>query len=297
MFKNLSNKITCKIGRQILVTKKHSPTVLVATGIVGVVATVVLASKATLKLDEVLKEAEHDSETAKNLHDDKYSEEDRKKDLGLVRVKAAIKIVKLYAPSVVVGVASIGCITGAHVILNKRNIGLTAAYAAVDKGFREYRSRVVQELGEEKDLEFRHGLVDREIAVETDEGPVVKTVKGVDPTVGMSMYARCFDKTNRNWKTEPSYNQMWLRAQQNYANDLLNARGHLFLNEVYKMLGMKHTSAGSVVGWIKGNRDSYVDFGIFNNDEYMGMMFACGSEKSVWLDFNVDGVIYDKIEE
>ena len=89
---------------------------------------------------------------------------------------------------------------------------------------------------------------------------------------------------------------LFLRTQQNYANDLLKARGHLFLNEVYSMLGIPHTSAGAIVWWTIGaGGDNYVDFGIFTRDSQVVREFVNGYERSILLDFNVDGVIWDMI--
>jgi hypothetical protein len=289
--KAISNKITSKVGRQILITQKHSPALLFGAGAIGFVATAVLASRATLKMDEVLKEAEENRKTAETLDHADYSEQDRKKDLSLVRVKTALKVAKLYAPAVTVGVVTLGCLTGSHLILSRRNVALTAAYAAVEKGFKEYRERVVAAYGEEQDTEFRFGSHEVEIAVDTDEGPVVKTVSKLDQRG--SIYARLFDEYNPNWSKEWGYNRMFLRSQQNYANDLLKVRGHVFLNEVHDMLGMDHTSAGAVVGWVLGNGDNEIDFGIAGTFE--GQRFINGDERSVLLDFNVDGVVYDLI--
>lgn len=294
----IKNKVTSKVGRQILVTQKHSPTLLFGVGVVGVVTTVVLASRATLKMDEVLREAEENSEKleeTKTKHADKYSDEDHKSDVKLNKIKTATKIAKLYAPAAAVGIVSIGAFTGSHVILNRRNVAVTAAYAALDKGFKQYRERVVSDLGLEKDQEFRFGVVDREMAVDTDDGVSVKTVRVVGPTSNGSVYSRFFDELSTNWSKTPSYNQMFIQAQQNYANDLLNARGHVFLNEVYDMLGLERSKEGAVVGWVKGHGDGYIDFGVFRNGIFEAQRFVNGDERSVLLDFNVDGIIYDLI--
>lgn len=300
--KAIKNKVTNKAGRQILVAQKHSPVLLFGVGVIGVAATVVLACRATLKMEEVIGEAEEKKEkieTAKELASDKYSEEDAKQDSILVRSQTALKIAKLYAPAVAIGVVSIGCFTGSHIILNRRNVALTAAYGAVDKAFREYRGRVVDELGKEKDQEFRFGVVETEKAVDTDEGVAVKTVKGADPEFakknnGRSMYAVVFDEGNRNWRSTWGMNQMFLRSQQQYAQDRLNAKGFLFLNDVYEALGFERTAFGQVVGWVLGNGDSLIDFGIADN--YEGVRFINGDERSVWLDFNVDGMVLDLID-
>lgn len=302
--KAITNRATSRAGRQLLIARKHSPTVLFGTGVVGVVATAVLASRATLKMDEVLHEAEKrqidiDTAVGEPLKDGgTYSEADQERDTKLNRTKLILTIARLYAPAAAVGAASIACLTGSHVILSRRNVSLTAAYAALDQGFREYRRRVVEELGEDKDREFRYGVGERQIAVDTDHGVDVKTVKVLNPTGQRSIYARAFDESNINWQSVRSYNLMFIQAQQAYANDRLRAKGYVLLNDVYQALGMERTKEGCVVGWVLNNPDggdNYISFGIYDNDSFMGQEFVNGDEKSVWLDFNVDGVVYDKI--
>lgn len=296
--KFLPNVVTAKVGRQILLTQKHSPTLMLAAGTVGFVATAVLASRATLKMDAILKEAEENKAKiakAEAEHPDKYTEEDAKNDLKLSRIKLAVEVAKAYAPTVIVGGVTLGLFIGAHLVLTKRLAGVTAAYAAVDKAFKQYRQRVIADLGEDKDQEYRYDLVDTEIAVEDEHGVTTKPAKKVGPN-GMSMYAALFDSTNVNWKSDWSYNQTFLAAQQTWANNKLKADGHIFLNDVRRMLGLEDTREGAVVGWIDGgDGDDTVIFNIFGPDRVMGDMFVQGTEKSVWIDFNVDGVIWDKI--
>lgn len=284
------------LARQVLKTRKNSPAILFVAGVAGVVTTVVLASRATLKLEDILDDAKKDIDRindAVEMKIDNYSEKDKQKDTITVYAKAGIKIIKLYGPALAVGVASIGALTGSHVILSRRNTALMAAYAALDRGFRQYRQRVIDALGLEKDEEFRHGLNNKQI--ETAEDGAVVTRYG-ECAAETSIYARFFDKTCSSWSPTPMYNQLFLRSQQNYANDKLTARGHLFLNEVYEMLGIPHSREGSVVGWIAGNGDNYVDFGIFaDRHSDAGTRWVLGHNDSVLLDFNVDGVIWDKI--
>ena len=294
--KLIRDAVTSRVGRQILIGQKHSPTLLFAGGVVGIVGTVVLASRATLKLDEVLTEHERDMETASSLQHRDYHELDRRKDKAYVTARTMVKVSKLYAPAVALGTVSICALTGSHVILTRRNVALTAAYSALDKGFREYRERVVAEFGDEKDKEFRFGpFEERQYIAESKEGPVVKTVK--QPTAdGLSIYARFFDESCRAWSREPMINQFYVQCQQNYANDKLRSKGHLFLNEVYDMLGIPRTKEGAVVGWLcDGDGDGFVDFGIFEGDTHSATRFVNGEERSILLDFNVDGVIFDKI--
>jgi hypothetical protein len=294
--KALKHKVTLRLGKQILRAQKSSPTILFGVGVVGVVTTVVLASRATLKLDEVLGDAEKKNQQiddAKQVARDKYTDEDAHHDGILVKTQTAFKIVRLYTPAFVVGTVTIAAFTGQHVILKRRNLALSAAYAAVDQGFREYRKRVVDEFGHQKDREYRFGTVDVEQAVDTDDGVAVKTVKGVKAAGpnGYSMYAKVFDRGNRCWQATPGYNSSFLKSQEMYANDLLTAQGSVTLNDVYDMLGFERTRAGQVVGWVKGYGDDYVSFGIA--EHYEGMRFVKGAEKDVILDFNVHGEILD----
>lgn len=293
---HLKNAVTSKVGRQILTTKKHSPTILFVGGVVGVVTSAVLASRATLKLEAVLSEDELIRHKVSTLEHRDYTEEDRIKDLYKLKMRTAGKVARLYAPSVAVGVISIAALTGSHVVLSRRNTAVLAAYSALDKGFKEYRQRVVDEYGEDKDLEFRHGTETRTELVVGEDGEAKtiehKVVSGKFPSV----YARFFDETSASWSREPEYNLMFLNCQQNYMNDRLRARGHVFLNEVYDALGIPRSKAGAVVGWVLGkDGDNYIDFGIYDETKERARAFVQGQENSILLDFNVDGVIYDLI--
>ena len=293
--KYIPNAISQKIARQVLLANKNSPTILFGAGVVGVIGTTVLASKATLKLDSVLSEIENDVKIAKEMVHPDYSEDDRKKDITIITVQGGIKIVKLYGPALIVGGLSIAALTKSHSILNSRNAAITAAYTALDKGFAQYRARVVDELGDEKDQEFRYGT--ETVKVKSEE--TGKTVKV--RTVGKdaeSIYARFFDENSSSWSSWPEENAIFLKCQQNWANDMLQSRGHLFLNEVYRALGIPHSSAGAVVGWVLNDEgDNYVDFGIFNGEDSSKRFFVNNQEVSILLDFNVDGVIYELIDD
>jgi hypothetical protein len=294
------NVVTSKAGRQLLKGQKHSPAILFGAGVIGVVATTVMASKATLKLDAVLTENErkqgqaHDMHELSRMNKENYSTKDYKKDLAILKTQLVKDCVRLYAPAVGVGVVSIAALTGSHVILTKRNTGLMAAYAALDKSFGEYRKRITDKFGPEADLEAKFGAEDREVAEDTENGTEVKTVRSA---LGTSQYARFFDQTCPGWKPQPEYNLFYIRAQQQWANDMLWARGHVFLNEVYDGLGIPRSKAGAVVGWVKGHGDDRVDFGLYDSGNPFARDFVNGREGAILLDFNVDGVIYDLIEK
>jgi hypothetical protein len=314
---NIKKTLTFAVGRGGLFVKKYSPEILMTVGVVGIVTSTVLACKATLKADEVLNETKSKLDRihqAKEIGtDDKYPEEMYNKDLSNTYIQTGWEFVKLYGPSITLGAASIGCILGAHGIMRKRNLAVIAAYKTLEEGFTKYRKRVVDELGEEKDREFKYGIKkDSVVDVILDENGnevdrVRKDVEVIDPN-GISQYARIFDDTSVNWSETPEYNLMFLKCQQNYANDLLHSRGHLFLNEVYDMLGLKRSTEGAVVGWVVGQGDDFVDFGMYDTtvsgyvddhaNETIGEQrrdFVNGSRNAVLLDFNVAGVIYDMI--
>ena len=305
-FMNNVTRTFHKVGFQL---KKHSPEILIATGVVGVVASAVMACKATLKVDEVTSKSKtqidsiHEAtKEGKTKAGEEYTKEDSKKDLTAVYARAGFELAKLYAPSVILGAASIACILTSHNIIRKRNIALAAAYATVDGGFKDYRKRVIERFGKDMDRELKYNIKAEEIEEKVvdekgKEKTVKKTVEVVNPNFG-SDYARFFDETCTGWTRDAEYNLMFLRQQQNYANDKLKAKGHLYLNEVYDMLGMQRSKAGQIVGWIYDDKnlhggDNFVDFGIYDlhNDE--NRRFVNGYEKSILLDFNVDGNILE----
>lgn len=283
------------VGRSSLLAQKNSPGILFGVGVVGMVGSTVLACRATLKMDQVLDVAQTKLRIAKDLQHPDYSERDRQKDITVIYVQNSVKIVKLYGPAIILGGLSIAALTRSHSILNKRNAALTAAYTALEKGFNEYRARVVEKYGEDQDREFRYGTETIEITdPKTDKKKKITRVAPGEP----SIYARFFDDGSTSWSKEPEYNLIFLRCQQNYANDLLRSRGHVFLNEVYDMVGVPRSKAGAVVGWLlskHGDTDNFINFGVFDGRD-RARDFVNGREGAILLDFNVDGVIFDKID-
>lgn len=315
----MKHAVTKGVGRGLLIAKKYSPEILMVVGSASIVGSTVLACKATLKAEDVLEETKANidkihtaKEIAENNKEVKYTETDYRKDLTVAYTHSAMGFVKLYGPAVTLGVAGFACILGAHGIMRRRNVALVAAYKAVEKCFSDYRSRVVKELGVEKDREFKYGIKRESIVEEiTDKdgnvNRVRKEVDVIDPN-GISQYAKIFDDTNKNWDPTNGYNLMFLKCAQQTANDMLHSRGHLFLNEVYEMLGFEHTTAGAVVGWVDGMGDDFVDFGMLDTtvagyvddrvNDTIGEQrrdFINGKRNAILLDFNVAGTIYDKI--
>lgn len=295
---------------------KHSPEILMGIGIAGVVTSTVLACRSTLKVKDILEDKETNMNNIKEVlaeGREDYSEEDARKDKTIIMTTTAIRMMKLYIPSVIIGAGSIACLLESHNVMRNRNAGLAAALAATTESFKQYRERVTEKYGDEVDKEMRYG-----IKKEKKEKDGKKTKE--DIVVGcdekeLSGYARYFNENNINWTDDPQFNMMFLRQNQNWANDKLISQGYLYLNDVYDALGFPKTKAGQVVGWVydpKNNErgDNYVDFGIYdlNVRGYRDEMandtiaeerqdFINGYRNSILLDFNVDGNIWETMGE
>lgn len=290
-------------SKTIMKLKKHSPEILVVAGIAGTVVSAVLACKATTKVAEILDETKgtldtiHEGMKTGAINGQEYTTEDGKKDTVVVYAQTGMKLAKLYGPAIILGTLSITSILASNNILRKRNVALGAAYAAIDKSFKEYRGRVIERFGEQVDTELKYGIKAKkfeEIEVDPETGKekkVKKTVMVADPNL-QSDYAVYFDSKSRNYETNPDYNRMFLKAQQAFANDKLQTRGHLFLNEVLDDLDFPRTPAGQIVGWTKDGPDGYVNFRIVEVERETE---DGRHEPALLLDFNVEGNIWEKM--
>ena len=290
-------------SKAVMKLKKHSPEILVVAGIAGTVVSAVLACKATTKVAEILDETKgtldtiHEGMETGAINGREYTTEDGKKDTVVVYAQTGVKLAKLYGPAIILGTLSITSILASNNILRKRNVALGAAYAAIDKSFKEYRGRVIERFGEQVDTELKYGIKAKkfeEIEVDPETGKekkIKKTVMVADPNL-QSDYAVYFDSKSRNYETNPDYNRMFLKAQQAFANDKLQTRGHLFLNEVLDDLDLPRTPAGQIVGWTKDGPDGYVNFRIIEVERETE---DGHHEPALLLDFNVEGNIWEKM--
>lgn len=313
----MGNNLTRALGNVALKLKKHSPEILMAAGIVGGVTSAVMACKATLKVDAILEETKEKVEGIHTVYEtpemrvaykekwgEEYTEEQKKKDLAVTYAKTGLEFVKLYGPSIVLGTASIGCILASGNIMKKRNLALTAAYAAVDKGFKEYRGRLVDRFGKELDRELRYNIKTEEIEETVvnekgEEEKVTKTVETIDPTA-IPTTSKFFCEGCKGWEKDAEHNRFFLMQVQNWANDRLQHKGHLFLNEVYDALGIDRTREGQELGWVYDEKNpdlyNYVDFGIFDMDDERKRAFVNGHERNILLNFNCDGPVFALIK-
>lgn len=292
--------------------KKHSPEILLVSGIAAGVAATVLACKSTVKATEVVAETRKklaDIEEAKILAENNevvYTEEDEATDRKNTAICLTVDMVKLYALPVALGTVSITCILASNHILHKRNVALSAAYAALNTDFANYRKRVIEKYGKEEDFMLKNGLEKKLIAQEVTD-PETGEVKTEEKEVltyngdKLSQYARIFDEVgSTQWTPNPDRNKALLLMEQNFFNERIKTRGYIFLNEVYERLGFRPTKAGSVVGWVYRNNDEDyegIDFGLFTATSPKVKDFMDGNETSVILDFNVQGDILSLVTE
>lgn len=296
-------------GKAEFTIKKNSPEILLGAGIVGFVGTIVLACRATCRADEVL---EFHRRKIKDINDakeiaDADPEGEMSYDIELYRQDKAIRylkttgsLAKLYAPTIAVGTLSLACILTSRNIMQKRYLGVVAAYNGLSAAFEEYRKRVRDEYGEGLDKHFRYGTTYDELPVYDENGKKTKEKEQVEKTetemvIPNDDSCRFFDSSNPNWDKNPTFSMMWLRGQQNILNDILHTRGHVFLNEVYDALGFPHTPQGAVLGWIDGEGDNCIDFGLYDPNKESVRRFVNGVDNVIMLEFNHDGVIWDKI--
>ena len=290
--------------------RKYSPEILLGTGLISFAGTVVMACKATLHAEDILKHHKHKMNDIKvaaqlaEVHPEQYEYDESmiKRDKTLQYFKTGVEFAKLYAPSIALGMISIGCILTSRNILQKRYLATVTAYEALSTAFNSYRERVRTEAGEIMDRHYLYGTeletVEKTIVDEHGKKKKITEVQEKDGTMKIPTDGteRFFDKTNKNWDSSDNneFNLMFLRTQENFFSDLLRTRGHVFLNEVYDALGFKHTTQGQVIGWVYGaGGDNYIDFGLYNDEK--GKKFINGMSNDIMLEFNHDGIIWDKI--
>lgn len=288
------NKISRFANRTALKFQKHSPQILFYGGLVGVVATTVMASRATLKAVPVIEEhKEQRAELDRTAAKVPMASEDYSRTAVQQYTVTTLSLARLYGPTILVGGLSIAALTKSHQQLTSRNTALTMAYTGLFKTFEGYRKRVREQLGDDIDQQFMHGTVQKELEYEDKQGKTrKKEVTALDPSSAAALHYM-YDANNPSWCKDPGYNQTFLDNQQYWANVLLQKQGHLFLNEVYDLLKIPQTREGQLLGWVYkdlGDNDTFVTFGHHNDGE-----FVAGFKRDVMLEFNIHGPILELI--
>jgi hypothetical protein len=304
---NIKEKLVRGGFRAALIVKKYSPEILLGVGVAGSVAATVLACKATLKAQTVTEEFRKDISiindakeiVAQGTDPDIYTEQAQMQDKVRAYSKAGLGMLKLYGPAIGLGAASISCVLASHGIMKRRQVALFAAFSMIQEGFNNYRRRVIESAGPEADKKYRFGTKEEDVTEIDEKGKEVKTVRtGPDITpasLSNTDYARYFDESNHNYRPDLEMNVFFIQSVQNYLNDQLRIKGHVYLNDAYRQLGFPDSMAGSIVGWMynshgKTQGDNYIDLKLNSLDNLSGR-----SIPSILIDFNVDGIIFDMI--
>jgi hypothetical protein len=278
--------------------KKNSPTILVVGGVVGGVATVVMAVKASKKADVVIKDHKEERSQIGPVPSKADVPADVRKDAQLrvmeLYFNTGLQLSKVYGPTLLVGTLSFGSILYGHKILHGRHVASVAAYTGLMEQFGAYRGRVRQTLGEKAELDIYNGAHGE--YVEDPERPgEYKLTPVLNDDVQFDAELRpWFDSDNPNNNSDPEITKMWLTGVQEHMNQLLRLNGHLMLNDVRKELCLPKTAQGQLLGWVDGNPDGdgFIDFGFMTDDHPSAVAFRNGESRDVRLNFNVDGEVY-----
>lgn len=211
MNKEKINALTYKAG---LYLNEHSTTILSSIAVVGLFGTTVTAVKATPKAVDILK----------------TKEEEKGEELD---VSEKIKAVgKLYIPSIVLGIGTVGCIFGANVLNKKKQASLTSAYMMLENSYKEYRNKVNELYGNEADSKVKEAIVKDKY---TDEG---LTLEGDKRLFYEPLSDRYFETTIEK-----------IQYAEYHFNRNFILRDYAKLNEFYRFLGLEETELGEVLGW------------------------------------------------
>lgn len=298
-----TNKVSNFLSRVNFNLDPKKPEIALWMGIGTGIASAVTLFIAARKMDPVVEKNKKRLEAAKE-HARKEQMDEKESGKALIKAygENLLDLGKLFLPSAALGAASVTCVLASHNMLSHRLEGVIAAYGSLNTAYKEYRRRVRDEYGEEADRKLsaikKPEPVEATVQDESGKDVPAKVSVMQDPNQP-SPFARFFDDGQDGWDPDPQYTLNFLRAQQATANDILHSRGYLFLREVYEMLGIKETKASQVVGWVYDPQnpagDNYVDFGLYDSTDARMRDFVNGYEQAVLLDFNVDGVILDRV--
>lgn len=286
-----------------LTVRKHSPEILMVAGVIGTVAGAVMACKETLELEDVLDECKQEKMELEEQYAmcEEYSEDALKKDQVKLTIKQAVKIVKLYAPSVIMEATSIGVIFASNDIMRKRNASMAAAYATLNSMYKRYRQNVIESYGEEVDKDMRFGVKHEKVTEIDEDGNKVKIdarIVDLDNTaLAISDYSRFFQSGCKGFDASSGrYNLLYLKGIQAMFNNKLIADGYVMLNDVYRELGFDTIPEGWSIGWVYDEAnpigDNYIDFGLYEARN-KNQRAVNDWEPVILMDFNVDGNLYE----
>lgn len=200
---------------------KHSPEILMGIGIAGMITTTVLAVKATPKALQLIEEEKRKQET------------DKLKPVEVVKVAW-----KPYIPTATTMIFSTACIISGNSVNAKRNAALATAYKLSEAAYTEYREKVVETIGENKEKAVKDKIAkDRVEQNPPSQSEVIITGKG--ETLCLDVFS------NRYFKSDIDK----IKRAQNELNHRLLTNDYISLNEYYSELGLSHDQMGYSLGW------------------------------------------------
>ena len=303
---NLTSTITYVVGHTKTFCSRNSAEILLIGGAIGVVTGTVMACKATLKADSVMDEYKTKKEkigTCLENPEIDYDEITAKEDLKNLTIQTAVKMIKCYAPAVILESFSIGTIFASNHIMQQRNAALAASCAAVEAAYKKYREKVVEKYGKEVDDEFYYGTKTENKKITTTDpetGEKTKTTESktyLQEEYGCSPYAVLFDSSAIEFYQDDATNMFMLKNREKEATVRLRANGMLTLNDVYEMIGVKPTDIGLTHGWIfeKDNPDGDNEVKFDMRHVYVKDLYSDREERAILIDFNCDGFVYGRV--
>lgn len=208
-----------------LFLKRNASTILTCVGGIGIVATAVVAVKATPKALRLIEEAKEE------------------KGEELTKLEVANVAGPVYIPAVLIGAATIAAIFGANVLNKRQQAVLMSAYALVDSSYKDYKKKVEELYGEDADRAVRNSIAEDKYAEEDDEIKIDDDGKRLFFDVLSNRYFR-------------STMEDVLRAEYNLNRQLMVAGG-AYLNEFYNFLDIPEITAGKELGWSPGILESH----------------------------------------
>ena len=303
---NLTSTITYAVGHAKTFFSRNSAEILLIGGAIGVVTGTIMACKATLKADFVMDEYKTKKEkigTCLENPEIDYDEITAKEDLKNLTIQTAVKMIKCYAPAVILESFSIGTIFASNHIMQQRNAALAASCAAVEAAYKKYREKVVEKYGKEVDDEFYYGTKTENKKITTTDpetGEKTKTTESktyLQEEYGCSPYAVLFDSSAIEFYQDDATNMFMLKNREKEATVRLRANGMLTLNDVYEMIGVKPTDIGLTHGWIfeKDNPDGDNEVKFDMRHVYVKDPYSDREERAILIDFNCDGFVYGRV--
>lgn len=249
-------KLRTKVKAAKSAVKKKSPEILIIGGVLMTIAGVVITNIETTKATKKIKEAK---EELNNL-DEALEDDIKKKESRKIKLKTAGSVALTYAPGVILTAAGITCMTGSSIILKKRNATLATAYTALSTTFDEYRERVKEKIGSEKESDIYYDAKDETVEIIDENGKKKKVKKKIYNPNG-SKYAVFFDRENwdgtHNYEFREDYqmNVWFINKEIDHCNNLLKYQD-LSVNDVYSRLGIGKGKAAyhQLDGWPKGSK-------------------------------------------